>query len=264
MDLQLKGKIAFISGSTSGIGLAIARRLAEEGADVVVNGRSEGKVKEAVDKIQFASDGGKIRGIAADLSSSEGCRKALSEVPYVDILINNLGIFELQDFFEITDQDWERFFKVNVMSGIRLGRHYLKRMLEKNWGRIIFISSESGVQIPSDMIHYGMTKTAQLAVSRGMAELTKGTAVTVNSVLPGPTLSEGVQDFVQSMAEQQQKSLDDLQKEFFQTVRPTSLLQRFAHTDEVANMVAYLSSPLASATNGAAIRVDGGIVKTIA
>jgi NAD(P)-dependent dehydrogenase (short-subunit alcohol dehydrogenase family) len=205
-----------------------------------------------------------VRGIAADLGTQAGCERAISEVSDVDILINNVGIFEVREFFDIDDRDWDKFFQVNVMSGVRLGRHYLKGMLKKNWGRVIFISSESGLQIPLEMIHYGMTKTAQLAVSRGMAEMTRGTAVTVNSVLPGPTYSEGVQDFVQQWAKQDNKKVEELEKDFVRNARPTSLLERFAQPEEVANMVAFLSSPLSSATNGAAIRVDGGVVKTIA
>jgi NAD(P)-dependent dehydrogenase (short-subunit alcohol dehydrogenase family) len=264
MDLKLSGKTALITGSTAGIGFAIASALVDENADVVVNGRTAERVNQAVQKLQSRKRSGNVTGFALDLSRAENVSLLAEKLPEVDILINNLGIFEPKPFPEITDTDWERFFNVNVMSGVRLSRHYLPPMLKKNWGRIIFISSESGLNIPSEMIHYGMTKTAQLAIARGLAETTAGTAVTVNAVLPGPTLSEGVGTFVQDLAKAQATDLAEVEKQFFQRVRPSSLIQRFAEPEEVASMVAYLSSPLASATNGAAVRVDGGVVRAIA
>lgn len=256
MNLQLENKTALVTGSTKGIGFAIARALAAEGANVILNGRSEASAREAAKKA-----GGRARGIAADISTPEGCAKLLKELPHVDILVNNAGIFEPKPFTEIPDADWTRFYEINVMSGVRLARGYLSGMLQRNWGRMIFISSESGVQIPDEMIHYGMTKAAQLALVNGIAQLTKGTAVTVNAVLPGPTASEGVTEFVGQLASSTKQTPAEFEKEFFKSVRPTSLLQRFANVDEVANMVAFLCSPLASATNGAAVRVDGGVLR---
>lgn len=263
MDLQLKGKTAFVSGSTQGIGFAIAQSLLEEGADVTINGRTRQRVDEAIARLQQLVPGAKVSGIAADFSNTDDINRILKELPAVDILINNTGIFEPKPFTEITDADWLRFFDINVMSGVRLSRQYLPAMLEKNWGRIIFISSESAVNIPEEMIHYGTTKTAQLAVSRGLAELTKGTRVTVNSVLPGPTRSEGVEDFVKQLADSKQLTAQQVEDDFFTNMRPTSINRRFADVKEVASLVTYLSSPLASATNGAALRADGGIVKSI-
>jgi len=264
MDLKLSGKSALVTGSTAGIGFAIASAFVDEGADVVVSGRTAERVNQAVQKLQSRNGRVKVTGIPGDLSRVENVALLTEKLPEIDILINNLGIFEPKQFSEITDADWERFFNVNVMSGVRLSRHYLPIMLKKNWGRIIFISSESGLNIPSEMIHYGMTKTAQLAIARGLAETTAGTKVTVNAVLPGPTLSEGVGTFVQDLAKQQATDLAEVEKQFFQRVRPSSLIQRFAEPEEVAPMVVYLSSPLASATNGAAVRVDGGVVRSIA
>ena len=263
MDLQLQGKTAFVSGSTAGIGYAIAELLAAEGASVFVNGRTPERTAAAVEKIRKAHQEAQVAGVAGDLGTPAGAQAVFDALPDLDILINNVGIFEVRAFEEIDDADWERFFQTNVMSGVRLSRTYLPKMLKKNWGRIIFISSESAVQIPTEMIHYGMTKTAQLAIGRGLAELTAGTDVTVNSVLAGPTYSEGVGDFVSQMASQQNTSKEKVESDFFINARPTSLLKRFATPTEVANMVVYLSSPLASATNGAAIRADGGVVKTI-
>jgi len=264
MKIDLSGKIALVTGSTAGIGHAIARGLAATGASVVVNGRSQPKVDAAVAAIQKAVAGSKVRGIAADVSTAAGCKAVLAALPEVDILINNAGIFEPKDFFEIPDEDWSRFFEVNVMSGVRLSRAYMKGMLKRNWGRIVFISSESALNIPQEMIHYGTTKTAQLAISRGLAQLTRGTAVTVNSVLPGPTMSEGVETFVKDLARQNGQSVEEAASNFVKQHRPTSLLQRFASVEEIANMVVYVSSKEASATNGAALRAEGGIVQTIA
>jgi len=263
MDLQLKGKTAFVSGSTQGIGFAIALRLLEEGATVIINGRSDAKISEAVKKLEQAVTGAHVSGVAADFSKAEEVTALLEKVPEVDILINNAGIFEPKPFAEITDEEWLRFFEVNVLSGIRLSRHYFPQMIAKNWGRIIFISSESAIMIPDEMIHYGTTKTAQLAVSRGLAELTKNTAVTVNSVLPGPTKSEGVEEFVRQLALAQNITPAGAEKDFFKTMRPSSLLQRFADVSEIANLVAYVASPLSSATNGAALRADGGLVRSV-
>lgn len=260
MDLQIASKKALVSGSSQGIGFAIAKTLAAEGAQVILNGRNEAKLAAAKQKILLEYPQGRVGYIAADLSTSEACNQLASEHPQIDILINALGIFEPKEFMDIPDEDWERFFNVNVLSGVRLSRAYLPYMREKNWGRIIFISSESAVQIPQEMIHYGTTKTAQLAVSRGLAETCAGTGITVNAVLPGPTRSEGVVEFVNQVSGGQ--SFEAFEKEFFQSMRPSSLIKRFAGTQEVANMVAYLCSPLASATTGAAIRVDGGVVKS--
>jgi NAD(P)-dependent dehydrogenase (short-subunit alcohol dehydrogenase family) len=264
MNIDLTGKTALVTGSTSGIGHAIAKGLAGSGADVVVNGRTQAKVDAAVAAIAKAVSGSKIRGVAADVSTAAGCQTLVAALPDVDILINNAGIFEPKGFLDIPDEDWSRFFEVNVMSGVRLSRAYLSGMLKRNWGRIVFISSESALNIPKEMIHYGMTKTAQLAVSRGLAEMTRGTAVTVNSVLPGPTMSEGVEAFVKDLAKQNGQSVDEAASQFVKQFRPTSLLQRFASVEEIANMVVYVASKEASATNGAALRAEGGIVQTIA
>jgi NAD(P)-dependent dehydrogenase (short-subunit alcohol dehydrogenase family) len=261
MKIDLSGKTALVTGSTAGIGHSIAKGLAASGASVVVNGRSRDKVDAAVRKLEAA---GRVRGIAADVSTAVGCKALVAALPEVDILINNAGIFEPKGFLDIPDEDWSRFFDVNVMSGVRLARAYLPGMLKRNWGRIVFISSESALNIPKEMIHYGMTKTAQLAVSRGLAEMTRGTAVTVNSVLPGPTMSEGVETFVKDLARQQGQSVEEAASQFVKQFRPTSLLQRLASVEEIANMVVYISSKEASATNGAALRAEGGILQTIA
>ncbi|MCW2227766.1 SDR family NAD(P)-dependent oxidoreductase [Bradyrhizobium elkanii] len=264
MKIDLSGKTALVTGSTAGIGNAIAKGLAETRAEVVVNGRGQAKVDAAVAAIGKAVPGAKVRGIAADVSTAAGCKALLAALPDVDILVNNAGIFEPKPFFDIPDEDWSRFYEVNVMSGVRLSRGYMQGMLKRNWGRIVFISSESGLNIPTEMIHYGMTKTAQLAIARGLAELTKGTAVTVNSVLPGPTMSEGVETFVKDLAKQNGQSVEEAASNFVKQHRPTSLLQRFASTEEIANLVVYACSKQASATNGAALRAEGGIVNTIA
>jgi NAD(P)-dependent dehydrogenase (short-subunit alcohol dehydrogenase family) len=264
MKIDLTGKTALVTGSTSGIGHAIARGLASAGATVVVNGRTQAKVDTAVAAIAKLAPGAKVRGVAADVSTAAGCNALVADLPEVDILINNAGIFEPRGFFDIPDEDWNRFFEVNVMSGVRLSRAYMRGMLKRNWGRIVFISSESALNIPTEMIHYGVTKTSQLALSRGLAEMTRGTAVTVNSVLPGPTMSEGVETFVKDLAKQHGQSVEEAASQFVKQFRPTSLLQRFASVEEIANMVVYISSKEASATNGAALRAEGGIVQTIA
>ena len=262
MNIDLSGKTALVTGSTAGIGYAIAKGLAASGANVVINGRGQDKVDAAVRKLQGV--GGKVSGVAADVSTAAGCKALVAAVPEVDILINNTGVYEAKDFFDIPDEEWSRYFDINVMSGVRLSRAYMKGMLKRNWGRIVFISSESGLNIPVEMIHYGMTKTAQLAIGRGLAQLTGGTGVTVNSVLPGPTMSEGVETFVKGLAKQNGQSVDEAAANFVKQHRPSSLIQRFASVDEIANMVVYVASKEASATNGAALRAEGGIVNTIA
>ena len=261
MNLNLHDKLALVSGSTAGIGYAIAESLAREGARVIINGRTQSVVEAAVEKLKAATDGD-IIGFAGDLATAASADALARQYPNVEILINNLGIFEPKPFEEIPDADWQRFFDVNVLSGVRLARLFLPEMKRRNWGRIIFISSESGVQIPAEMIHYGVTKTAQLAVSRGLAEAVAGTGITVNSVLPGPTKSRGVTDFVEALSQAEGKSFDEFEKAFFDTVRPTSLIKRFASPEEVATLVTYIASPLASATTGAALRVDGGVIKS--
>ncbi|HTB92397.1 MAG TPA: SDR family NAD(P)-dependent oxidoreductase [Candidatus Sulfotelmatobacter sp.] len=263
MDLGLKGTIAVVSGSTAGIGLAIASSLAAEGAYVVVNGRTEERVAAAVDAISKQHKGAQVRGVAADLGNAEGVAKFVRQVPEADVLINNLGIFEVKPFAEILDADWLRFFEVNVLSGVRLTRHYLPGMRRKNWGRVIFISSESAQQIPSEMIHYGMTKTAQVSIARGVAQTLAGTGVTANSVLVGPTASEGVGTFVKDFARQQGISEAEFEKQFFVNVRPSSLLKRFETPEEIGAVVAFLASAHGSVINGAAIRAEGGVVTSI-
>jgi NAD(P)-dependent dehydrogenase (short-subunit alcohol dehydrogenase family) len=262
MKIDLSGKTALVTGSTSGIGHAIAKGLAASGANVVINGRTQDNVKASVRKLDGV--GGRVTGIAADVSTAAGCKALVAALTDVDILINNAGIFEPKGFFDIPDEDWTRFFDVNVMSGVRLSRAYLQGMIKRNWGRIVFISSESALNIPTEMIHYGMTKTAQLAIARGLAQLTRGTGVTVNSVLPGPTMSEGVETFVKDLAKQNNQSVDEAAANFVKQHRPTSLLERFASAEEIANMVVYVASKEASATNGAALRAEGGIINTIA
>jgi NAD(P)-dependent dehydrogenase (short-subunit alcohol dehydrogenase family) len=263
MDLKLKNKVALVTGSTAGIGLAIAQSLASEGAQVYIDGRTQERVNAAIAEIRSQVTGAKIDGIVADFSNATGAETVIAKLPAVDVLVNNVGIFEPKPFLEIPDADWYRFFEINVMSGVRLARHYLPGMLKENWGRIVFISSESGVQIPAEMVHYGMTKTAQVAIARGIAETVAGTGITVNSILAGPTESEGVGAFVGALAKQQNKSKDEVEKEFFENARPSSLLKRFATVQEVAAMVIFVASELSSATNGAALRVDGGVVKAI-
>ena len=261
MDLKLKGKLTLVSGSTAGIGHAIASQLAGEGARVIVNGRSQDAVDGALSRIK-PGDGGEVLGFAGDLSSAATAQALVERFPGIEILVNNLGIFEPKSFEDIPDDDWRRFFDVNVLSGVRLARLCLPAMKRANWGRIIFISSESAIQIPAEMIHYGMTKTAQLAVARGLAESLAGTSITVNSILPGPTRSRGVGDFVDALARADGKSFDEYEKEFFEKVRPTSLIKRFEEPAEIASLVAYIASPLSSGTTGAALRVDGGCTKS--
>jgi NAD(P)-dependent dehydrogenase (short-subunit alcohol dehydrogenase family) len=263
MNLGLQGKLAVVSGSTAGIGFAIAAALAQEGARVVINGRTESRVTTAVEKIRQRMKGAELIGVAADLGTAAGVSAFVKQVPEADILVNNLGIFEVKPFLEIPDADWLRFFEINVLSGVRLTRHYLAGMLEKNWGRVIFISSESGQQIPTEMIHYGMTKTAQVAIARGVAQTVVATGVTVNSVLVGPTASEGASEFVQNMARQQAISAAEVEKQFFATIRPTSLLKRFETAEEIAAVVAFVASTQSVAINGAAVRAEAGVVQSI-
>ena len=264
MDLQLTGKKALVSGSTAGIGYGIALALAREGAEVVVNGRTEARVHDAVARLKKElGPQAKVAGVAADLGTAGGVEMLIKAVPAVDVLVNNLGIFEPKAFADITDEDWTRFFEVNVLSGVRLSRFYLPKMTAAGWGRVVFISSESGVNTPTEMIHYGLTKTAQLALSRGLAQTAKGTGVTVNSVLPGPTDSEGVGTFVGQMARDKGITPEQMEKEFFEHARPSSLLKRFETVAEIADAVAFVCSPLASAITGAALRVDGGVVSSI-
>jgi NAD(P)-dependent dehydrogenase (short-subunit alcohol dehydrogenase family) len=262
MDLKIKKKTALITGSTAGIGFAIAKALASEGALVIINGRTNERVNVAVESIKKATGNADVKGIAADFADKNQIQQLIDELPAVDILVNNVGIFEPKEFKDITDEDWLKFYEVNVLSGIRLSRVYFDKMIKQNWGRIIFISSESALQIPEEMIHYGVTKTAQIAVARGLAELTKGTAVTVNTILPGPTFSEGVGGFIKDMAKKSGKTTEEMEKDFFKTARPTSILQRFIEPDEIASLVAYIASDLSTATNGAALRADGGVVKS--
>jgi NAD(P)-dependent dehydrogenase (short-subunit alcohol dehydrogenase family) len=264
MDLGLKSKRALVSGSTAGIGFATAELLAREGASVIVNGRTSERVDAAVERIRSSVPGAVVSGIAADAGTPAGCNQIIAAHPEVDVLVNNMGIFEPKPFEQITDAEWSHFFEVNVLSGIRLSRHYAPRMRAQNWGRIVFVSSESALQIPTEMIHYGMTKTAQLAVARGLAETLAGTNVTVNSVLPGPTSSEGVSSFVADLAASQSTDVASVERDFFRSARPSSLIQRFATPAEVAALIAYVCSTAASATTGSALRVDGGVIRAIA
>ena len=263
MELRLRERRALVTGSTAGIGFATAKMLAGEGADVVVNGRTAERVAAAIARIREEFPSAALSGVAADLGGAEGCADLLERVPAVDILVNNLGIFEPKPFEEIPDGDWFRFFETNVMSGVRLARHYLPRMRARNWGRIVFVSSESAVQIPAEMVHYGMTKTAQVAIARGIAEGTAGTGITVNSVLAGPTASEGVTAFVEELGRSRGMDRAAMERDFFESGRPSSLLRRFATPDEIAAAIVYLCGEPASATTGAAIRADGGVVRAI-
>lgn len=261
MDLKIAEKIALVTGSTQGIGFATAKLFAQEGAEVIVNGRSQEKVDAAIKKIKTEVSNAKVSGVVANLETAQGCKLLTEAVPEVDILINNVGIFEPVDFLEITEDQWLEMFNVNIMSGVRLTQHYLPGMFKKDWGRVQFISSESALQIPQEMIHYGMTKTAQVSLARGIAETTKGTGVTCNSIIVGPTSSEGVMDFIDNLATANNQTSGEVEEIFFKEVRPTSLLQRFSTPDEIANLIVYTASKLASATNGAALRVDAGVVR---
>ena len=263
MNLQLEDKLALVTGSTAGIGLGIAKALAAEGARVIVNGRSEPRVREAITSIRAANPSAKLEALALDLSKADAAAHAIQRFAGVDVLVNNLGVYEVKPFDQITDADWLAIIEMNFLSGVRLSRHYLPRMTKAGWGRIIFISSESAVNIPVEMIHYGVTKTMQVALARGLAETTAGTGVTVNSVLAGPTRSEGVEKFIADVASSKNITAAQVEQEFFRTVRPSSLLKRFATPEEVAAMVAFVASPLSSATNGAALRADGGVLRSI-
>jgi NAD(P)-dependent dehydrogenase (short-subunit alcohol dehydrogenase family) len=263
MDYQLTGKVCLVSGSTAGIGLAIATALAGEGAKVIINGRTDDRVAEAIDAIRKKFPKADLLAYAGDFSDPDVVKECEARFRQVDVLVNNVGTYSLKPFNELADADWQSIIETNFYSGLRLSRLYLPGMMNRNWGRIIFISSESGVQIPVEMIHYGVTKSMQIALGRGLAETTKGTGVTVNSVLPGPTRSEGVGRFLKDMAKQKGVSEAELEKGFFTDARPGSLLQRFATNEEVANLVAYVASPLSSATNGAALRVEGGVVRSM-
>lgn len=263
MKIDLSGKSALVTGSTTGIGFAIAQGLAAAGAEVIVNGRKPAAVAEAIERIKDAVPGATLRPAVADVSTAAGCAELVAAVPEVDILVNNVGIFEMKEFFDIPDEEWDHIFDVNVMSGVRLSRAYLKGMLARNWGRVVFISSESGLNIPVEMVHYGVTKTAQIALARGLAKLTRGTGVTVNSVLPGPTMTDGVKEFLRGMAEKSGKSIEETGSDFVRTHRPTSIIGRMAAPEEIANMVVYTVSPQAAATNGAALRVDGGVLDAL-
>jgi len=263
MNFQLENKLALVSGSTAGIGLAIAKTLAAEGARVIVNGRTETRVKEAIASILADIPSAKLEALALDLSKAGAAAETTERHPSVDVLVNNLGVYQVKPFGEITDAEWAAIIETNFLSGVRLSRHYLPRMKTAGWGRIIFISSESAVNTPTEMIHYGVTKTMQVALARGLAQTTAGTSVTVNSVLAGPTRSEGVERFVADIAKTKGATPAEVEQEFFRSVRPSSLLQRFASTEEVAALVAFVASPLSSATNGAALRVEGGVVGSI-
>ncbi|MEX1827897.1 SDR family NAD(P)-dependent oxidoreductase [Luteibacter sp. CQ10] len=263
MNIDLGKRSAIVTGSTAGIGLAIAKGLAAAGASVVITGRTQARVDEAIAEIRKQLPDARVSGVAADLGTAEGAAKLIAAVQQTDILVNNLGIFEPKDFFAIDDAEWSRFFEINVNSGVRLSRHYAKGMADRGWGRVQFISSESGVQIPAEMVHYGVTKTAQLGVSRGLAEVLAGTGVTVNAVLPGPTLSEGVSEFFGKIAKDQGKTQEAVEQDFIATHRPTSLIKRLLSVEEVANACVYLASEQASGTTGAAIRVDGGVTRSI-
>lgn len=263
MNLKLTNKKALVSGSTAGIGLEIARKLAHEGADVILTGRDRSKLDAAVADIRGASEA-KVTGVLADVTTAEGAAEVIAHHPEIDILVNNLGIYESKPFADITDDDWMLYFDINVMSGVRLSRHYFPRMLEKKSGRVVFVSSETGLAVDPAMIHYAMTKTAQLSIARGMAGLTRGTAVTVNSVMPGPTRSEGIIGFLKSVASNPEATIEEAEAEFFAGPRSGSLLQRMIEAEEIANLVAYLASPVSAATNGAAIRVEGGLINSLA
>ncbi|HTZ03842.1 MAG TPA: SDR family NAD(P)-dependent oxidoreductase [Xanthobacteraceae bacterium] len=264
MRIDFEGKTALVTGSTGGIGFAIAKGLAAAGAAVIVNGRGQGAIDKALARLATAVPGAACRGVAADLGTAAGCAAAVAAEPSVDILVNNVGIFVPQDFFDISDAEWTRFFDVNVMSGVRLARAYLPAMARRGWGRVLFVSSESALNIPAEMIHYGCTKTTLLALSRGLAKRMAGTGVTVNAILPGPTLSDGVEAMLRDAAAKSGKTIEEAAAAFVMQHRPSSIIRRAASVEEVANLIVYAASPQASATTGAALRVDGGVVDTIA
>lgn len=264
MDLQLRAKHALVTGSTAGIGLAIATQLAREVASATVVGRTQVKVDLAVQSVRSQAPHSKVHGIVADVGTTEGCQGLIGQIASTDILVNNLGIYEPKQFTDISDEEWFRIFEVNVMSGVRLSRHYINGMMERNWGRIIFISSESGISTPPEMIHYGMTKSAQLAISRGLAETTRGTGVTVNSILPGPTRSEGIVEFLKQVNDKPNPTDEEAERDFFGKHRQASILQRLIEPEEIASLTAFIASPLSSATNGASLRAEGGLIRSIA
>lgn len=263
MELGLQNKTALVSASTAGIGLATVAHLAKEGATVYVNGRTEERVQEAMKKIAQTGAKGKLIPLVYDLSTKEGIQEVIDQISAVDILVNNLGLYNVKEFEQITDEEWLDIFYTNVMSGIRLSRHFMPKMKAKKWGRIVFISSESAINIPTEMIHYGLTKTAQLALTQGLAQHCKASGVTVNAVLPGPTYTEGVKKYVDEMAKTRGMSAQQAEAEFFKTVRPASLIQRFATPDEVASLVTFVCSDKAAAITGASLRVDGGCIRSI-
>ncbi|MCG6141982.1 SDR family NAD(P)-dependent oxidoreductase [Leptospira mtsangambouensis] len=263
MNTGLKDKKVLVTGSTKGIGFQTALSFAKEGAEVFLHGRSEADVKVAISKIKAIVPNAKLGGISADLAIEEGIQKLTKEIPELDVLVNNAGYFEPKPFFEIKREDWKKMYETNVLSGAELTQYYLKGMIQRNYGRIVFVSSESALNIPVEMVHYGMSKTAQLSISRGSAEVCKGTNVTVNSVLPGPTLSEGVEDFIESLAKEKGKSKEEMAKDFIRENRPSSLVERFAKPEEIANVILFLASELASMINGASVRADGGVYKSI-
>lgn len=258
MDLKLKGKTVFISGSTAGIGFCTAKIFIQEGASVFINGRTTSTVDKAIEQIKKISPDADIKGIASDFSNKESVKQLLQQLPEIDILVNNVGIYTSQSFFETSDEDWQRQYEVNVMSGVRLARHFLPNMLDKNWGRILFVSSECATLVPADLIAYSTTKAALLAISRGLAQLTKGSGVTVNTVIPGSTMTEGAKEFLTNLAQKENKSVEQAEADFFREIRTSSLIQRFAKVEEIANSIVYFSSPIAAATNGTTIKVDGG------
>ncbi|MDR9855552.1 SDR family oxidoreductase [Paenibacillus sp. VCA1] len=263
MDLHLKGKTALVTGSTAGIGKAIAMSLAAEGATVLINGRREEKVNQTMQEIQAKYPDAVLQPVVADLGTEQGCREVIEKYADVDILINNLGIFEPKEYFDIPDEDWFKLFEVNIMSGVRLTRRYLKQMIQKNEGRVIFIASEAAIMPSLEMAHYSATKTMQLSLSRSLAELTKGTNVTVNTVMPGSTLTEGVETMLNSLYPNEKLTIEEAEKRFMKENRPTSIIQRLIRPEEIAHLVTFLSSPLSSAINGSALRIDGGLVRSV-
>ncbi|GIP19796.1 SDR family NAD(P)-dependent oxidoreductase [Paenibacillus sp. J22TS3] len=263
MELHLQGKTALVTGSTAGIGKAIATSLAAEGATVLINGRSEEKVTNTIKEIRDQHASAKLESAVADLGTEQGCQQVIEKFAEVDILINNLGIFEAAEYFDIPDEDWFRFFEVNIMSGVRLSRHYLNRMIEKKEGRVIFIASEAAIMPSQEMAHYSATKSMQLSISRSLAELAKGTNVTVNTVMPGSTLTEGVETWLNTLYPDEKMTVEEAEKRFMKENRPTSIIQRLIRPEEIANLVSFLSSPLSSAITGAAYRIDGGLVRSV-